>query len=74
METTNTLRSFRAPASYKEQSSAKSFDKPMLERKIRKLERICQRLEHCPAIAAGVSSEELIEILRTEEKRLKAIA
>lgn len=42
-----------------------------LEYRIRKLDRICRNLEEKPVLNAGVSSQELLEILKAEQRRLK---
>ena len=43
-----------------------------LEYRIRKLDRICQKLREKPALHAGVTSQEILEILQEEQRRLTA--
>ncbi|WP_194727279.1 hypothetical protein [Noviherbaspirillum malthae] len=44
-----------------------------IEYRIRKLERICRRLEDKPTLQAGVSPQEVLEILKEEQQRLTAV-
>lgn len=41
-----------------------------IEYRIRKLECICRRLEDKPTLQAGVSPQEVLEILKEEQQRL----
>lgn len=72
MEKADTPRSIRHRYGSEERAVTKGKAAGFLEIRIQKLEKMCKKLQQHPRREAGVSSEELVEILMTERGRLKA--